>query len=353
MTQTLSCWTLYQSLRTPPKPLTLPPHANAPTSPQEGEAFSAAADSFCRRYITRGIPSLFPALRPLYRWARAQAGVHANACRLGSAQARARAAPHSSRPHSSRCCLSRCAHPREPSPPIPHHPSKPNRSDASKVELLGQLFERYEAALRATGALPPALAAGAALAPAPAAPAANGEASDGGAPAAANGGAGLRPIELSEAQRRADEQERDQLLWVLHFLSQHRSWLGDAERALAANAEALQRGPDVVELHSARGAILAAAGDTEGGFSEGGGRRSGPRHASCGRSRLELAPRAPLLLPRTTSHPLSLAPHAIAVPYRRGALGRVCAAARPQRPLPQLPGGGGAVQVGWWRRLVA
>ncbi|KAI8463620.1 MAG: N-terminal acetyltransferase A, auxiliary subunit [Monoraphidium minutum] len=173
----------------------------------EGADFSAAADAFCRRYIRRGIPSLFSALRPLY-------------------------------------------------------------GDASKVELLAALLDSYEAALRATGDLPPRLDGAPDAAPPaapPAQPHANGAANGGGeGGGASGGGAGLRAIELSEAQRRADEQERDMLTWVLHALAQHRSWRGDAEGALAASGEALARSPDIVELHSARGAILAAAGDVEG-----------------------------------------------------------------------------------------
>ncbi|GBF95135.1 N-alpha-acetyltransferase auxiliary subunit [Raphidocelis subcapitata] len=204
--------------------------ARIPLDFGEGEAFSAAADSFCRRYILRGIPSLFSALRPLY-------------------------------------------------------------GDASKVQLIDKLFADYEAALRGpTAALPPRLDGGADDAP-PSARAADGGANgngngngnggaaaagdepSGGAGAAAaagaaapatNGVAGLRPIDLSEAQQRADDQERDPLTWVLHFRSQHASWLGDAEGAVAASDEALARGPDIVDLHSARAAILGAAGDAEG-----------------------------------------------------------------------------------------
>jgi hypothetical protein len=159
------------------------------------------------------------------------------------------------------------------------------RSDPAKVELLTQLLASYESSLRETGALPPRLDGG---------PDDRGAApqqqqqQNGGGDAAANGGvkgsggggggaSGLRPIELSEAQRRADEQERDQLAWVLHALSQHRSWLGDAEGALAASGEALERAPDVVELHSARGAILAAAGDVEGARRGRGGAGVGAR----------------------------------------------------------------------------
>lgn len=72
-----------------------------PTSPpQEGDAFTAAADSYVRRYLLRGIPSLFSDLKPLY-------------------------------------------------------------ASSAKAALLGQLFERHAASLQASNALPP-LAGGAA-----------------------------------------------------------------------------------------------------------------------------------------------------------------------------------------------
>lgn len=59
-----------------------------------GEAFTAAADAFVRRYLSRGIPSLFSALRPLL-------------------------------------------------------------ADGAKAEALGRLFRRLEAGLVADGAFPP------------------------------------------------------------------------------------------------------------------------------------------------------------------------------------------------------
>ena len=34
---------------------------------QEGEAFEAAADRYVRRFLERGIPSLFSSLKALYR----------------------------------------------------------------------------------------------------------------------------------------------------------------------------------------------------------------------------------------------------------------------------------------------
>ena len=36
---------------------------------QEGGAFEAAADAYVRRFLERGIPSLFSSLKALYRWA--------------------------------------------------------------------------------------------------------------------------------------------------------------------------------------------------------------------------------------------------------------------------------------------
>jgi hypothetical protein len=178
------------------------------------------------------------------------------------------------------------------------------------VDAIGKLLGSYEAALRATGKLPPRLDGGADDGPsASATQQQNGGAAEGGhgEPDAASasgaeplangnghgsdkaatisgggggGGAGLRPIELSEAQRRADEQERDGLTWVLHALAQHRAVTGDGEGALAASDEAMGRGPDIVELHSARSAILAAAGDVEGA---GRGRRAAPAPRGPGR----------------------------------------------------------------------
>ena len=196
----------------------------------EGADFLAAADAFCRRYVVRGIPSLFSAVRPLY-------------------------------------------------------------ADPAKAAALGKLMESYEAALRSGGALPPRLdgqpdgsasgrrsgveredGSGSSGGAGAAAAAANGSSSAGGAGGGGSsstgggggGGGALRPIELTDAQRRADEQERDQLAWVLHFKAQHLGHLGDAAGALAASDEALARAPDVVELHSARAALLAASGDAGG-----------------------------------------------------------------------------------------
>jgi len=152
------------------------------------------------------------------------------------------------------------------------------------VQLLGKLLTSYESALRADGQLPARLDGGADDRPQTPPGDGNGNgngtvaagdepsSSGGAANGSSNGGGGpvttglhaLRPIELSDAQKRSDEQERDVLTWVLHCLSQHRSWLGDTEGALAASDEALRRSPDIVELHSERGAVLAAAGDVEG-----------------------------------------------------------------------------------------
>lgn len=74
-----------------------------------GEAFTAAADGFVRRYLSRGIPSLFSALRPLLR-------------------------------------------------------------DPAKAEALGHLFRRLEAGLVADGAFPPLAQAPGGAAAEPAAP---------------------------------------------------------------------------------------------------------------------------------------------------------------------------------------
>jgi hypothetical protein len=188
-----------------------------------------------------------------------------------------------------------------PRPPSLLHPStlpprKPLPRDASKVKLLERLLGSYEATLRSSGKLPPPLEAepnAAASAPAAASVSGagegegngngngngNGAVAAGDEPAAAGssgrhgshgGGLPLRPIELSEAQRRADEQERDMLTWVLHARAQHAACLGDTTGALAISDEVLGRSPDIVELHSARAEILGAAGDVEGARALGG-----------------------------------------------------------------------------------
>jgi hypothetical protein len=85
---------------------------------------------------------------------------------------------------------------------------KPLYADASKAALLGQLFERFLASLRADGTLPPVQAA------------------DSGSSSSEQG-----------------QPAPQALVWVLLYLAQHHDRLGNREQALALIDECIQVGP--------------------------------------------------------------------------------------------------------------
>jgi peptide alpha-N-acetyltransferase len=163
---------------------------------QAGDEFVAAADTYVRRFIDRGIPSLFSDLKPLY-------------------------------------------------------------ADPAKAQALQTLFERYAAALRKTGSMPP-LSHGAA-ASSSSSKAANGpSSSSSNGPSAANGSSS------SSSAPAGGDGEDNPLTWVLHYLSQHYDRLGDTQKALEASEAALGLAPKVIELLLARSKVLKHAGDTVG-----------------------------------------------------------------------------------------
>jgi peptide alpha-N-acetyltransferase len=124
---------------------------------------------------------------------------------------------------------------------------KPLYADTTKAATLQQLFTSYTAALQSSGSLPPLLQ-GDGSSSTKAASAANGPASQPHA-AAANGGSDS-----------SSSGEDNPLTWVLHYLSQHYDKLGDQERALQLNQQALDLAPSVIELLLARARFLKHAG---------------------------------------------------------------------------------------------
>lgn len=145
----------------------------------------SAVDRYVRRFLLRGIPSLFSDLKPLY-------------------------------------------------------------ADSSKAAALQALFEGYAAALQNTGSLPPLPEPG----------------NDSSCSSSSNGPVSQQQANGSESKpaAAASSGEDNPLTWVLHYLAQHYDRLGDREKALQQNGEALQLAPEVIELQLARARILKHTG---------------------------------------------------------------------------------------------
>jgi peptide alpha-N-acetyltransferase len=135
---------------------------------QAGAEFVAAADAYVRRFIDRGIPSLYSDLKPLY-------------------------------------------------------------ADSSKAAALQELFEGYAAALRASGSMPPLQQGGAGSS---SSSDNNNNRPPSSSSSSSNGAAAANGTSSSNGAGSSSSGEDNPLTWVLHYLSQHYDGLGQTAKAL-------------------------------------------------------------------------------------------------------------------------